>query len=180
MVAANGVTASFLSTRELPVHSARRPLTRNAGRASSISRASTARPCRRRPDARALERFCKTQRTAAPMISRTFARASSSCWAGASTWLRRRPDRRSDTSRWRLQLHAFDGAQPAFHRSGHAASLKAALETARPLIRCRSLRRWRTHCTKQEDAANKVERLVGKRRRRCGCRAGSVKCSTPW
>ena len=163
MVAANGVTARFLSGRGYP--SIRR-VVRSPERWTRIvdlaGRYGVALPPE--PDSRALEQFLAAQRTARPgdfpdlslSVIKLLGRGEYVA-DGAAAPTAAHFGARGD------ELHALDGAQPPLPRSGHpAAAQGGARRQERHRYDLDELTKLAAHCTRQEDAANKVERLVRK------------------
>ena len=133
----------------------------NAGHASWTSRRSMAGSCRPRPTPRRCRVPEGAARGGAGHVPGSVARRSSSCSGAASTSRRRRSSRRG-TSRSRRELHALDGAEPPLSRPRHAAAAQGGDRAFAGAVRAAGARRLAEHCTKQEDAANKVERLTRK------------------
>ena len=72
-----------------------------------------------------------------------------------------RDDERAFRAR-RHELHAFDGAEQAISRSRHATSAEGGDGAGGQPPYPRRAAGLAEHCTRQEDAANKVERLTKK------------------
>src|SRR5215212_5581593 len=162
MVAANGVTARFLSARGYP--SIRR-VVRSPERWSRIIdlAAGYGVTLPAEPDAQALEQFLAAQRTARPDV---FADLSLSVIkllgrgeyvADAAT--------ASSGGHFALAVTNYTHSTAPNRRFPDLVTqrlLKAALEERSTPYRLDELTDLAAHCTKQEDAANKVERLVRK------------------
>ena len=162
MVAANGVTARFLDARGFP--SIRR-VVRAPERWDRIvalaARAGDRLPST--PDRGALDAFLAAAQAADPdALSRSVADRHQ---AARLRRVRRRSAGRRTARPFRSGgegLRALDGAQSPLSRSAHAASAQGGARRRPCPYRLDELERLAAHCTKQEDAANKVERQVRK------------------
>jgi VacB/RNase II family 3'-5' exoribonuclease len=162
MVAANGVTARFLSSHNFPsvrrvVRSPDRwPRIVELARQHGADLPST-------PDAPALEGFLKTQRAAAPD---DFSDLSLSVikLLGRGEYVAEGPG--DQTSRhFALAVSNYTHATAPNRRFPDLVTqrmLKAAIEKRSAPYTLSELTPLAEHCTRQEDAANKVERLVRK------------------
>ena len=162
MVAANGVTARFLTDRGFADHPPRRQVTRAlvAHRRSGVAARRIA--AAGAPDARALQQFLRARREAEPDTFQDLSLAVIKLLG-------------------RGEYVAESAAEPSVHFAlatgtySHSTApnrrfpdvvtqrlLKAAIEQAAGPYQLPELKRLAEHCTTQEDAANKVERLTSK------------------
>jgi VacB/RNase II family 3'-5' exoribonuclease len=162
MVAANGVTAKFLSSHKVP--SIRR-IVRSPERWSRIvdlaRQHGTTLPDT--PDARALEAFLRARRAAAPG---DFADLSLSVikLLGRGEYVAEGPADRSSLH-FALAVSNYTHSTAPNRRFPDLVTqrlLKAAIDKRPAPYALPELSALAEHCTKQEDAANKVERLVRK------------------
>jgi VacB/RNase II family 3'-5' exoribonuclease len=162
MVTANGVTARFLSSRGCP---AIRRVVRTPERWGRIveiaQRYGTTLPPE--PDARALEEFLKAQRTAVPD---QFADLSLSVikLLGRGEYVAEGADGSGD-GHFALAVSNYTHSTAPNRRYPDLVTqrmVKAAVAARRAPYRFEELASLAAHCTRQEDAANKVERLVRK------------------
>jgi VacB/RNase II family 3'-5' exoribonuclease len=162
MVTANGVTARFLSSRGCP---AIRRVVRTPERWGRIveiaQRYGTTLPPE--PDARALEEFLKAQRTAVPD---QFADLSLSVikLLGRGEYVAEGADGSGD-GHFALAVSNYTHSTAPNRRYPDLVTqrmVKAAVAAQRAPYRFEELASLAAHCTRQEDAANKVERLVRK------------------
>jgi exoribonuclease-2 len=162
MVTANGVTARFLAAHGCP--SIRR-VVRSPERWERIvdiaRRYGTTLPPE--PDAHALEAFLKAQRAAAPD---QFSDLSLSVikLLGRGEYVAERADRNGN-GHFALAVSNYTHSTAPNRRYPDLVTqrlLKAAVAARRPPYGFEELAALAAHCTRQEDAANKVERLVRK------------------
>jgi exoribonuclease-2 len=162
MIAANGATADFLRGRGYP--SVRR-VVREPRRWPRIveiaAREGATLPDH--PDAPALQRFLREQRTADPSafgeLSLTIIKL-----LGSGEYAAQAPGA-PEAGHFALAAQAYTHATAPNRRFPDLITqrlLKAALSGAPPPYDLGGLRELAEHCTRQEDAANKVERLVRK------------------
>jgi len=162
MVTANGVTARFLSSSGYP--SIRRVVRspERWGRIVDIARGyGTALPSE--PDARALEAFLTAQHRAVPD---QFADLSLSIikLLGRGEYVAEQAGESTD-GHFALAVSAYTHSTAPNRRYPDLVTqriVKAAVAKQRAPYRLEELSALAAHCTKQEDAANKVERLVRK------------------
>jgi exoribonuclease R len=162
MVAANGSTARFLSARR---YASIRRVVRSPERWPRIVDLATRHggSLPSQPDARALDAFLKAQRTAAPD---TFADLSLAVikLLGRGEYVAEAAGGQSD-GHFALAVTNYTHSTAPNRRFPDLVTqrlLKAALARANPPYDLSELAALAAHCTKQEDAANKVERLVHK------------------
>ncbi len=161
MVAANGVTARFLAARGL---SSIRRVVRSPERWPRIvelaARHGASLPAE--PDARALQQFLKQQRAAAP---EDFPDLSLSMikLLGRGEYVAERAGEAS--AHFALAVASYTHSTAPNRRYPDLVTqrlLKAAIAQASSPYDLTELTRLAEHCTRQEDAANKVERLTKK------------------
>jgi exoribonuclease-2 len=162
MVAANGATARFLSSRNI---ASIRRVVRSPDRWERIvdlaRRYDRALPAE--PDARALEEFLRTVRAARPD---EFADLSLSVikLLGRGEYVADGPGAGID-GHFALAVSNYTHSTAPNRRFPDLVTqrlVKAAIERTQPPYSLAELAPLAAHCTKQEDAANKVERLVRK------------------
>lgn len=162
MIAANGVTARFLATKQLP---SLRRVVRTPKRWERIvevaAHFSAALPAQ--PDARALASFLAKRRAADPLrfpdLSLTVIKL-----LGAGEYVVERPGQDAP-GHFGLAVKDYTHATAPNRRFPDLITqrlLKAALAGAPTPYADAELAELATHCTQQEDAANKVERQVAK------------------
>ena len=162
MIAANGVTARFLAAKELP---SLRRVVRTPKRWDRIVEVAghfgEALPAQ--PDARALAAFLAKRRAADPLrfpdLSLTVIKL-----LGAGEYVVERPGQDAP-GHFGLAVKDYTHATAPNRRFPDLITqrlLKAALAGAPPPYADTELAELATHCTQQEDAANKVERQVAK------------------
>jgi VacB/RNase II family 3'-5' exoribonuclease len=163
MVTANGVTARFLSSRGCP--SIRRVVRspERWGRIVDIARRYGA-TLPGEPDAQALEEFLKTQRVAVPD---QFADLSLSIikLLGRGEYVAERAGAESGDGHFALAVSNYTHSTAPNRRYPDLVTqrlVKAAVARQQAPYAFEQLSALAAHCTKQEDAANKVERLVRK------------------
>jgi exoribonuclease-2 len=161
MVAANGVTVRFLSARGLP--SIRR-VVRSPERWSRIVDLASQRGGKlpSEPDALALQQFLTAQRMAAPD---TFPDLSLSVikLLGRGEYVAERPG--DPSAHFALAVASYTHSTAPNRRFPDLVTqrlLKAAIASQREPYDLTELTALAEHCTRQEDAANKVERLTKK------------------
>lgn len=162
MVAANGATARFLSSRG---YSSIRRVVRSPDRWPRIVElaAQHGGQLPSQPDARALEAFLTTQRSTDPS---GFSDLSLSVikLLGRGAYVAEPPGGQSD-GHFALAVTNYTHSTAPNRRFPDLVTqrlLKAALAQAEPPYPIDELTTLAAHCTRQEDAANKVERLVRK------------------
>lgn len=162
MIAANGVTARFLAARRFP---SLRRVVRSPERWQRIAvlakELGTALPAE--PDSRALEAFLLARREADPV---TFPDLSLSIvkLMGAGEYVAEAPGA-SPAGHFGLAVRDYTHSTAPNRRYPDLVTqrlIKAALTNGRPPYSLDELEALAKHCTEQEDAANKVERLVQK------------------
>ncbi len=162
MVAANGVTARFLEAKGFP---SLRRVVRTPKRWERIvevaAQAGEALPAQ--PDARALGAFLARRRAADPLrfpdLSLTVVKL-----LGAGEYVLERPDREAP-GHFGLAVRDYTHATAPNRRYPDLLTqrlVKAALAGSPPPYSHEELGELASHCTAQEDAANKVERQVAK------------------
>ncbi len=162
MVAANGVTARFLTSRGCPsIRRVVRSPERWARIVDIARRYGAALPAA--PDAQALEAFLKTQRAAVPD---QFADLSLSVikLLGRGEYVAEGAAGKSD-GHFALAVSNYTHSTAPNRRYPDLVTqrmVKATVAEQRAPYRLEELAALAAHCTKQEDAANKVERLVRK------------------
>jgi exoribonuclease-2 len=161
MVAANGATARFLSSRGVP---AIRRVVRSPERWDRIVAVAEGHGDRLppAPDARALEQFLRRQRGERP---ETFADLSLTIikLLGRGEYVAEGPG--TGDGHFALAVSNYTHSTAPNRRFPDLVTqrlLKAALDRIAPPYGLDDLTALATHCTRQEDAANKVERLVRK------------------
>jgi exoribonuclease-2 len=161
MVAANGVTVRFLSARGLP--SIRR-VVRSPERWSRIVDLASQHGGKlpSEPNALALQEFLTSQRTSAPD---TFPDLSLSVikLLGRGEYVAERPD--DPSGHFALAVASYTHSTAPNRRFPDLVTqrlLKAAIASQREPYDLTELTALAQHCTRQEDAANKVERLTKK------------------
>ena len=119
--------------------------------------------CRPAPTRSALAAFLARRKAADPATFPDLSTASSDCSAAASTSSIRRARSRRGISGWRCSDYTHSTAPNRRYPDLVTQRLvKAALAGHPVAVQRRRARRLATHCTQQEDAANKVERQVRK------------------
>jgi VacB/RNase II family 3'-5' exoribonuclease len=163
MVTANGVTARFLSSRGCPFI---RRVVRSPARWGRIveiaQRHGTTLPSD--PDVQALEQFLKAQRAAVPD---QFADLSLSVikLLGRGEYIAEGSGASRGNGHFALAVSNYTHSTAPNRRYPDLVTqrmVKAAVAAERAPYRFDELAALAAHCTKQEDAANKVERLVRK------------------
>ena len=163
MIAANGITARFLDARGFP---SLRRVVKSPERWDRI-RALAARDGRHAAGRRRFDGARRVARAAPAGGSRSVSRSLAHGHPAARLGRVRRRSagrRTAGTLRPRgARLHAFDGAEPAVSGPRDAAARsRRRWRVIRRRTRLGELERLAAHCTRQEDAANKVERQVRK------------------
>ncbi|MBZ5589058.1 MAG: RNB domain-containing ribonuclease [Acidobacteriia bacterium] len=162
MVAANGVTARFLEAKGVP---SLRRVVRTPKRWDRIVEvaAHLGAPLPGQPDARALAEFLVKRRAADPLrfpdLSLTVVKL-----LGAGEYVVERPGKDAP-GHFGLAVKDYTHATAPNRRFPDLITqrlLKAALSGGAPPYTDEELGQLAAHCTQQEDAANKVERQVGK------------------
>lgn len=162
MVAANGVTARFLSSRNFP---SLRRVVRSPDRWPRIvelaGQYGTALPAE--PDAPALEAFLRARRAAAPEQFGDVSLAIIKL-LGRGEYVAEGPTSQS-SGHFALAVSNYTHSTAPNRRFPDLVTqrmLKAAIDKRRAPYTLAELNPLAEHCTRQEDAANKVERLVRK------------------
>ena len=161
MIAANGVVVQFLSSKGLATI---RRVVKSPERWDRIvdlaARLGTTLPSQ--PDARALQQFLKTQRAAAPEKFSDLSLAVIKL-LGRGEYVADRPDQPS--SHFALAVGGYTHSTAPNRRYPDLITqrlLKSALSNQPSPYTLDDLGSLAAHCTEQEDAANKVERLTKK------------------
>ena len=162
MVAANGVTARFLSSNGLPsIRRVVRAPDRWARIVELAGRYGTSLPPE--PDARALEAFLRAQRTATPEEFSDLSLAVIKLLGRGEYVAEASTDQ--STGHFALAVSNYTHSTAPNRRFPDLITqrmLKAAVDKRPAPYALADLIPLATHCTKQEDSANKVERLVRK------------------
>ena len=162
MIAANGVTARFLASKNLP---SLRRVVRSPERWDRIEKIASDLGDRLPPDpdARALEEFLTRRRKADPVrfpdLSLSIVKAM-----GAGEYVMERPGQTA-VGHFGLAVRDYTHSTAPNRRFPDLIThrlVKAALEGVKPPYTEDELQELANHCTEAEDAANKVERQVRK------------------
>jgi exoribonuclease-2 len=167
MIAANGVTARFLASKNLP---SLRRVVRSPERWDRIEKIAEERGDRLppEPDAKALEEFLVRQRKADPLrfpdLSLAIVKAM-----GAGEYVVEAPGE-APIGHFGLAVKDYTHSTAPNRRYPDLIThrmVKAALAKTQPPYTADELGQLAEHCTKQEDAANKVERQIRKSAAAC-------------
>ena len=181
MIAANGMTASYLEEKGLPVAATRAALPGALGADRRAGRGAMGEHLPSEPNAQALEDFLKKRRRTADPVRFPDVSLSVVKLLGRGEYVARAPGRaaRTGISGWPFGTTPIRPHRTAaFPISSPSACLKPRWPDS-PRRMARRAGGLARHCTEQEDNAAKVERQVRKSAAALLLQAGSANGSTP-